>query len=60
MANSIKAQLERQEAEGTRAASAAPGLTQEQKEATIQKWVSWILKQQEVALKSRPSEEDSE
>jgi hypothetical protein len=60
MANSIRVQLNRQEANGARAASAAPGLTQEQKEATIQKWASWILKQREVSLKSKPSEDDSE
>jgi hypothetical protein len=60
MANSIRVQLDRQEANGARAASAAPGLTQEQKEATIQKWASWILKQREVSLKSKPSEDDSE
>jgi hypothetical protein len=60
MANSIRVQLDRQEANGARAASAAPGLTQEQKEATIQKWASWILKQREVSLKSKPSEDDGE
>jgi hypothetical protein len=60
MANSIRVQLDRQEANGDRAASAAPGLTQEQKEATIQKWASWILKQREVSLKSKPPEDDNE
>jgi len=60
MANSVRVQLDRQEANEARAASAAPGLTQEQKEATIRKWASWILKQREVALKSKPSEIGSE
>lgn len=54
MRKQLQALPEEQEPERTVPRSPGPGLTEEQKEATIQKWAEWILKQQENAAKPKP------
>ena len=40
--------------------NSAPVMTRRQKQATVQKWAAWILKQQARATKDKPTRTESE